>query len=321
MMPPRLMNIFRRMYAASLYAYPREFRLQYGGEMRRLFHDRCRDLARGASGMRLLRFAAHSVLDWFTSLLAERKASARSVMRGPVAEWGFTLLIYLFTTTTLVQAYVIPTGSMEGSLKVGDHILVDKVAYAKPGPPVFPYRDVQRGDIIAFVYPEDSRQTFVKRVLGLPGDRLRLVDKQLIRNGQCLDEPYTQHIDSGIDAYRDNFPSSIQAFATPRGADMLAHHVTDGEVIVPPGMLFALGDNRDNSLDSRYWGFVPRENVVGEPVLVYWSYDAPERDLAQWTLHHVLDVGLHFFTKTRWERTWTVPRRQEAAVKEDCGSR
>ena len=149
-----------------------------------------------------------------------------------------------------------------------------------------PYEAVKRGDIVAFLYPKDTHQTFVKRVIGLPGDRIRMVDKQVIRNGRALVEPYTQHIDPGIDPSRDSFP----------------------ELTVPPDKLFVLGDNRDNSLDSRYWGFVPRENVVGKPLFVYWSYDAPTADLEHWNVAHLIDVVEHFFTKTRWDRTFLVPK-------------
>ena len=232
-----------------------------------------------------------------------------------VTEWAVTILIYLFATTKLVQAYVIPTGSMEGNLLVGDHILVDRVVFADPGlfgRHVLPYREVERGDIVAFLYPEDIRQTYVKRVIGLPGDRIRLENGQVIRNGRRLVEPYTQHIAPHPDPYRDNFPISPEVFTTPRGRDMFEHHVRNGEVMVPSGMLFALGDNRDNSADSRYWGFVPRGYVVGKPLLVYWSYDAPTADLQEWTVDHVIDVAQHFLTRTRWKRTLFVPRSQRA---------
>jgi signal peptidase I len=137
-------------------------------------------------------------------------------------------------------------------------------------------------------------------------------NRQVIRNGHRLTEPYTQHIGAYPDPYRDNFPVAPEANTTPRGREMLEHHVLNGEVVVPPDMLFMLGDNRENSLDSRYWGFVPRSYVVGKPLFVYWSYDAPTNDLTEWTLGHVLDVAGHFFTKTRWERTFLVPRSQAA---------
>jgi signal peptidase I len=223
--------------------------------------------------------------------------------------------MYLFATTTLVQAYVIPTGSMESTLMVGDHMLVDRLAYADAGPlgrRIVPYRDVERGDVIAFVYPEDTRQTYVKRAIGLAGDRIRLENGQVNRNGCRLKEPYTQHIATSPDPYRDNFPLEPGWSTTPRGRDMFAHHVRNGEVVVPPGMIFALGDNRDNSEDSRYWGFVPRSYVVGKPLVVYWSFDAPTADLEHWSVDHVFDVAAHFFTRTRWNRTLLVPRSQKA---------
>ena len=309
-----------RLYSALLYAYPPEFRRQYGRPMEQLFRDRCRDLAQTPGRLTLLRFAAHVMTDWLRTTVRERAAalsagSRRSPMRSSVTEWALTLLIYLFATTTLVQAYVVPSGSMEGSLLVGDHILVDRVAFADPGPlgrHILPYRDVERGDIVAFLYPEDIRQTYVKRVIGIPGDRIRLENGQVIRNGRRLIEPYTQHVAPYRDPYGADFPLSPAAFTTPRGRDMFEHHIRNGEVIVPPGMLFALGDNRDDSADSRYWGFVPREYVVGKPLLIYWSYDAPTADLEHWTVDHVIDVAQHFFTRTRWKRAFFIPRSQRA---------
>jgi signal peptidase I len=312
-----------RIYHALLYIYPREFRLEYGIEMERLFRDRCGDVARAKDPMKTLHFAVASGADWMTSSLRERVASARAVLstarksapRGSAAEWVVTILMYLFASTTLVQAYVIPTGSMEGTLRVGDHMLVDRAAYANPGVLghyLMPYRDIQRGDIVAFLYPEETSQTFVKRVIGLPGDRIRMADKQVIRNGRALVEPYTQHVDSSIDLYRDDFPTKANLFTTPRGKDMFEHHLMNGEVVVPPNTLFMMGDNRDNSSDSRYWGFVPRNYVVGKPLVVYWSYDAPTADLAEWHVSHVVDVMEHFFTKTRWDRMFLVPKSEEA---------
>jgi signal peptidase I len=288
--------------------------------MEQLFRDRCRDLARRPGRLALLRFAAHVMGDWLRTTVRERAAAFWQAGRNPgkrssVTEWAVTILIYLFATTTLVQAYVIPTSSMEGNLLVGDHVLVDRVAFADPGPfgrHILPYREVERGDIVVFLYPEDIRVTYVKRVIGLPGDHIRLDNGQVIRNGRRLLEPYTQHTATYPDPYRDNFPQPPGAFTTPRGRDMLEHHVRDGELIVPPGMLFALGDNRDNSADSRYWGFVPRDYVVGKPLLVYWSYDAPTADLQEWNMDHVIDLAQHFFTRTRWTRTLLVPRSARA---------
>jgi signal peptidase I len=318
-----------RVYGAMMYAYPREFRLEYGAEMRQVFRDRCRDAERSEGALGLLRFVFHAAADWFSTTLRESplprvaagqvravwSAGRRRAPRGFVGEWVVTILLYLFASATLVQAYVVPTGSMEGTVLVGDHMLVDRVAYAgssSAAPKILPYRDLERGDIVCFLYPEDVRQTYVKRVIGLPGDRIRLVNKQVIRNGRRLIEPYTQHIDSSIDPYRDNFPAGTSWQVSPRGQEMLRDHMANGEIVVPPDTFFALGDNRDNSLDSRYWGFVPRRYVVGKPVVIYWSFNAPTSDLEGWSVDHVLDVALHFFTKTRWDRMLMVPRSQKA---------
>lgn len=312
-----------RIYAVMLYAYPREFRLEYGGEMQQVFRDRCDYLTRTAGMGRTLRFALLSWTDWMSTTMVERCAAARTALkrarkpapRGFAAELAMTIVFYLFATTTLVQAYVVPTGSMEGTIRVGDHMLVDRLTYAEPGALVrkaLPYREVQRGDIVAFHYPEDTAQVFVKRVIGLAGDRIHLEDKQVFRNGRRLIEPYTQHIAPEIDPYRDDFPRQPEVFTTPRGQEMFEHHIAGGEVVVPPDTLFVMGDNRDNSSDSRYWGFVPREYVVGKPLFIYWSYDAPTEELTAWSLAHAVDLAEHFFTKTRWNRMFTVPRAQPA---------
>jgi signal peptidase I len=314
--PSGSIGIFCRIYSVLLYAYPRDFRVQYGNDMRQLFRDRCRDLARVPGTTPMLRFAARLATDWLVTTVRERAAAIWSAGRNLtprsfVTEWAVTLAIYLFATTTLVQAYVVPTGSMEGTIRVGDHMLVDRLTFAEPGlvgRHILPYREPQRGDIVVFLYPEDIRQTYVKRVIGLPGDRIRLDNQQVIRNGSRLVEPYTRHIATYPDPYRDNFPVAPEASTTPRGLDMFEHHVRNGEVIVPADTLFVLGDNRENSEDSRYWGFVPRSYVIGKPVFVYWSYDAPTSDLQEWTLNHALDVVLHFFSRTRWDRTLSVPR-------------
>ena len=229
--------------------------------------------------------------------------------RGFIAEWTVTIILLLFGTTTLVQAFVIPTGSMEDTLLIGDHLLVDKLAYAPPGPVskhLLPYEHIKRGDIIVFRYPVDIRQTFVKRCMGVPGDHIRLANKEVYLNGKKLVEPYVYHKTEYIDSYRDNFPSEPNVHLADSGEDMLEHHVQNGEVVVPPGNFFAMGDNRDSSLDSRYWGFVPRANIVGKPLIIYWSYDAPTEALSNPTIgvDHLIDLMEHFFTKTRWSRTF-----------------
>jgi signal peptidase I len=229
--------------------------------------------------------------------------------RGAIAEWTITILLLLFLTTTLVQAFVIPTGSMEDTLLIGDHLLVDKLAYAPAGPVskyLLPYRPVKRGDIIVFRFPVDIKQTFVKRCMGVPGDRIRIVNKQVYLNGVKLDEPYAVHKIDYFDSYRDNFPGEPNVTVDSGAIDMLTHHVVNGEVVVPPNHYFAMGDNRDSSLDSRYWGFVPRENIVGKPLIVYWSYDAPTDQLTDSgvSVTHVFDLVKNFFPKTRWKRTF-----------------
>lgn len=219
--------------------------------------------------------------------------------RNWIAEWTLTLLLLLFGTATLVQAYVIPTGSMEDTLLVGDHLLVDKLSYAPQGSFsrwLLPYTDVKRGDIIVFRYPVNPKDTYVKRVIGMPGDHLRITNKQVYINGQKLNEPYKFHKSRLDDPYRDNFPSQNFFNTSERGIEMLENHVSQNELVIPPNSYFAMGDNRDNSLDSRYWGFVPRENIIGKPLLIYWSFDA-----GTGTLSGALQ---HFFSKTRWNRSF-----------------
>jgi signal peptidase I len=235
--------------------------------------------------------------------------------RNFIAEWVVTFIVLLFGTTNLVQAYVIPTGSMENTLLVGDHVLVDKLAYA-PGDPLsrhlLPYEEVKRGDIIVFRNPVKISENLVKRAMGVPGDRIRLENKQLFVNGKPVNESgYVIHSSHDLDDYRDNFPSQPNVSVPARVIDMLRDNVTNGELLVPPGYVFAMGDNRDNSLDSRYWGFVPRENIIGKPLMIYWSYDASTEDLMNpnpFAPEHMVDLAEHFFTKTRWARTLTFPK-------------
>lgn len=243
--------------------------------------------------------------------LSER--SLPEPQRGFLAEWTVTAILLLFGTTTLVQAFVIPTGSMENTLLVGDHLLVDKLSYAPSSSfarHLLPYDSLKRGDIIVFRYPVDIKQTFVKRLIGLPGDHIRMVEKRLLLNGKTAEEPYAYHGTDYIDSFRDNFPSAANLSSLPRGQEMLAHHVWNGEVIVPPGSYFALGDNRDFSLDSRYWGFVPRANIIGKPLLIYWSYNAATAELSDPSIgwRHLTDMVLHFPAKTRWDRTFRLIR-------------
>jgi signal peptidase I len=233
--------------------------------------------------------------------------------RHGIAEWAVTILLLLFGTTVLCQAYVIPTGSMENNLLIGDHLLVDKLAYAPAGPiakHLLPYADPKHGDIIVFRYPPDLSQTLVKRLIGAPGDRIRIANGVLYRNGKPVVEPYVNH-HPWYEPVRDNWPGDCCLPVKTekdgsRQLAMLQSNVQDGVIAVPPGNYFAMGDNRDLSYDSRYWGFVPRENIVGKPVVIYWSYKASTEDLIGDTpgaiATHLIDVGEHFFTRTRWDR-------------------
>ena len=194
---------------------------------------------------------------------------------------------------------------MDTTVMVGDHLLVDKLSYAPPGSfarYLLPYTDPKRGDIIVFRYPMDISQNYVKRVMGVPGDHIKVVDKVVYLNGKPLKEPYAQHIFPNLEPYRDNFPSEPRGPVYDRAKQMLAENVQNGELVVPPESYFAMGDNRDNSLDSRYWGFVPRENIIGKPLLIFWSYDAPTADLVGYSADHFLDLAKNFFFKTRWDR-------------------
>jgi signal peptidase I len=247
--------------------------------------------------------------------------------RGFIAEWAVTILILLFASTSVAWAYVVPTGSMEKTILVGDHLIVDKLAYAKPGTLsryFLPYEVPGHGDIIAFRYPVDVSNVFVKRVIGAPGDHIRIVNQVVYRNGVALREPYVWHSMPFVDPFQADFPLNASLADTNpdnrRDAflhDMLQHHVVNGEVVVPQQAYFVMGDNRNNSLDSRYWGFVPRENIIGKPVLIYWSYEAPESDLESNTpsdvARHFLDVSTHFFTRTRWSRTLQLVRGYDSA--------
>ena len=237
-----------------------------------------------------------------------------------VNEWALNILILVFGTTTLVQAFIVPTPSMDTTVMVGDHLLVDKLSYAPAGAIskyLLPYTPVKRGDIIVFRYPMDIRQNYVKRVIGTPGDHIKIVDKVVHLNGKPLTEPYARHILPTVEPYRDNFPAPapllvFQAFpdgeAMLKRAEQMLAHVEGDELVIPDGYYFAMGDNRDNSADSRYWGLVPRDYIIGKPLFVFWSYDAPTSDLVGYSVGHFIDLATNFFTKTRWDRTFKLIR-------------
>jgi signal peptidase I len=229
-----------------------------------------------------------------------------------------TVLLALFGTSFVVQAFKIPSASMEGTLLIGDHLLVNKFIFGGSGAwyeKVLPYRPLERGDIIVFKYPYADHQHFVKRVIGLPGDRLKMVDQQMFVNGKPLNEPYVVHDHDQLanyDPFNTSFPPrrdqmiSQQVVTESGWRDTLRSYVQGDEIVVPPGKLFAMGDNRDHSSDSRYWGFVDRSAIMGRPFLIYWSVDATSNDYTQTTflqrLVGVFDTLAHLPSRTRWSR-------------------
>jgi len=221
-----------------------------------------------------------------------------------------TVVIAIFVITFIVQAFQIPSESMENTLLVGDYLLVNKLCYGGNGlgDHLMPYQKISRGDIIVFHYPVDPSQHFVKRVIGVPGDRLRMISKRVWINGKLLEEPYVRFIEPPNDAFRDNFPRTDIPAARLVGSWWLEMRklVEDGQLIIPEGHYFVMGDNRDDSEDSRYWGFVPRENIIGRPLVIYWSvrdWDNNPSPSVLGRLDHLIYAITHFFQITRWNRT------------------
>ncbi len=228
------------------------------------------------------------------------------------------LALGLFALTFIFQNFEIPSGSMLNTLLIGDHVLVDRITLAPPTSwaPFVHYRNVRRGDIIVFFKPENPDMFLVKRVVGIPGDRLHLRNGVVYLNGKAQVEPMAiKPTDSGYAPYRDDFP----AVPASQGYDLTAtwtlelpQHIVGEDLVVPAGDYFAMGDNRPGSLDSRFWGFVPRENIVGRPLFVYWSFITGEEqidktsaaDRIAWVKH----IVLHFFDQTRWSRTFHLIR-------------
>ncbi|MBI4459503.1 MAG: signal peptidase I [Acidobacteria bacterium] len=254
--------------------------------------------------MQLAQEAARQAHELASPPEAPRKTTAREYLESLVV----TVVLALFGTTFLLQAFKIPSSSMEDTLLIGDHLMVDKVSYA-PSPAwewLLPYHSVERDRIIVFRYPLDPKTYFVKRVIGLPGDRIRLVNKLVYRNDEPINEPYAIHKSSRLDEYRDNFPDSLSRVVTPDWAVQWQDYIRNDEVIVPPGYYFVMGDNRDFSSDSRYWGFVPRENIVGDPLVIYWSFETSGDEYRRTSLGdylgRLLEITLNLPQKTRWDR-------------------
>jgi len=225
-----------------------------------------------------------------------------------------TVILALFGTSFVVQAFKIPSQSMERTLLVGDHLLVNKFIFGGRGAwydKFLPYRGLKRGDIIVFKFPYQDHPHFVKRVIGLPGDHLKIVDQQVYVNGKMLSEPYVVHDTASVyDPLNYTFPPvGNQMYMTqvqPEWARDIRKYIVGDELVVPAGKYFAMGDNRDHSLDSRYWGFVDREAIMGRPFLIYWSIDASSADYSESTFEQrilgIFDTLMHLPARTRWSR-------------------
>jgi len=241
----------------------------------------------------------------------EKPQRPKETFTESIAGIASVLVVGLFILTFVVQHFEIPSRSMEKTLLVGDHVFVDRLTPTGKGPLswLFPYRDLRRGDTAVFMTPNpaDKGLYLVKRIVAVGGDRIHLHDAVLYVNGVAQNEPYTRHI-GYPDPYRDNFPMYLSyASGLAEGwLPTLRASIKDGDVVVPPGHYFAMGDNRDDSLDSRYWGFVPPENVIGRPLFIFWSFDVPEETTAQKPLadrvSSFFHTTVHFFSLTRWNR-------------------
>ena len=226
---------------------------------------------------------------------AETPAFKKSVAREYLESVDVAVILALFIRTFVVQAFKIPTGSMETNLLIGDHLLVNKVIYS---PSAIPFEDrllakkpVQRGHVVVFKFPEDPSRDFIKRVIGLPGETVEIRDKTVFVNGRPLTEPYAHFLEPPL--RRDDPEYGLRS-----------EGVRDnwGPEVVPAGQLFVMGDNRDNSRDSRFWGFLPRDQVKGRALLVYWSYEASREEYHRTGYLDWLRDTLSAFGKTRWSR-------------------
>ena len=252
---------------------------------------------------------------------AKKRADEETVEQKPkettvefLSSLAGVLVTGLFIITFVLQAFEIPSSSMEDTLLIGDHVFVNREQFAPPTHwmgPLMPYRDVHRNDIVVFLSPEEQGLFVVKRIMGVPGDHIHLRDGVVYRNGEKLVEPYVQHKQGDYNPYRDNFPavppSDMYGVRNDKWTQELPSHLEGGDIVVPPDSYFAMGDNRDVSYDSRYWGFIPRKNVIGRPMFIYWSFITPPMEPgmedAGSRVGSIVDTILHFFDKTRWSRT------------------
>lgn len=265
-------------------------------------------------------------------VLPVRDANGRLIREGDPEETPLealasictVIVMALFAFAFVGQNFEIPSGSMKNTLLVGDHLLVDRTTLAPPTTwaPFVHYRPVQRGDIIVFLKPnpESPDLILVKRVIGVAGDRIHMINGTVYLNGVAQPEPYKQENDpedprQPYIPYRDDFPSVQPTYndqLTEVWAQELATNVQGGNIVVPAGKVFAMGDNRHNSLDGRYWGFVPTENIMGRPMFVYWSFKTPpdqeEKTGMADRVGFMFHVLIHIFDGTRWSRTFHVIR-------------
>jgi len=226
------------------------------------------------------------------------KPFKKSTVREYFESIVIAVILALFIRTFVVQAFKIPTGSMENNLLIGDHLLVNKFVFGPTASAlertVLPMGTIKRGDVLVFKYPEDPDRDFIKRVIGLPGETLELRAKKVYINGKPLDEPYVHFLEA---------PGMSSEFRETTSSDVRERY---GPVTVPPDQYFMMGDNRDNSADSRYWGFLRRDYIKGKALVIYWSYEAGREDYqevgAGETLKGFGSVFAHFFTRTRWDR-------------------
>jgi signal peptidase I len=237
-----------------------------------------------------------------------------------MASLAAALATGLFIITFVVQAFAIPSSSMENTLLIGDHVLVNRTQFAPKSSllgPLLPYSNIHRGDIVVFLSPQTPGLYVVKRIIGVPGDRIHLRDGVVYRNGEKLDERYVLHDrDDAGDYYRNDFPAMA-----PPDWDLniyngwraeLPSHIQGEDIVVPPNAYFGMGDHRGVSLDSRYWGFIPQQNVIGSPMFIYWSFETKDDQYMKTSVEDrvgfLAHTAVHFFDETRWRRTLRVVR-------------
>jgi signal peptidase I len=236
-----------------------------------------------------------------------------------LASLAGVLVTGLFIITFVLQAFEIPSSSMEDTLLIGDHVFVNREQFAPPTRwmgPLMPYRDVRRDEIAVFMSPEQPGLFLVKRIIGTPGDRIHLRDDVVYRNGEKLVETFVRHKREEHNLYTDNFPAVLPSEAygvrNEKWAQELPSHIQGEDIVVPPDSYFAMGDNRDVSYDSRFWGFVPRANIIGRPMFIYWSFETPDNQYEMRSmgdrLGFLAHIIIHFFDETRWSRTFRIVR-------------